>query len=192
MPPSPSELARKRRVVTNKVRRGGKRRHLTTSSSSEPKNVTPQQRVRQFPDEKLIVSNRKLFCRACREEVSLRSSSIRNHLKSEKHLDGKKKLAGREAREQDIANALRVHNAEERLKDETPPQQQQVYHVKVVTAFLRAAIPLNKLESFRDLLEESGYRLTDRRNMSDLVPFMLKQEQLQLCTEISGKFVCYF
>ena len=130
------------------------------------------------------MSNRKMFCRACREEVSLTEvSSIRNHLKSEKHLDGKKKLAGREAREQDIANALRVHNAEETLKGETLPQQQHVYRVKVVTAFLHAAIPMNKLESFRDLLEEGGYRLTDH------VPFILKQEQLQLHTEISSKFV---
>ena len=32
----------------------------------------------------------------------------------------------------------------------------------------------NKFESFRDLLEESGYHLTDRRNMSDLVPFIRK------------------
>ena len=186
--PKPSELARKRKVATN-YRRGGKRRCTTSSSSSEPKSVTPQQRVRQFPNEELVVSNRRLFCRACREEISLKSSSVRNHVKSVKHIDGKKKLAGKEAREQDIADALKIHNSKEHLKGETLPQQQQVFRVKVVTAFLRAAVPLNKLESFRDLLEEGAYRLTDRRNMSDLVPFILKQEQQQLHTEISGKFV---
>ena len=69
--PKPSELARKRKVATN-YRRGGKRRCTTSSSSSEPKSVTPQQRVRQFPNEELVVSNRRLFCRACREEISLK------------------------------------------------------------------------------------------------------------------------
>ena len=137
-----------------------------------------------------MVSNRRVFCRACREEVSLKSSSVRNHVKSVKHIDVNK-LAGKEAREQDIADALKIHTSKEHLKGETLPQQQQVFCVKVVTAFLRAAVPLSKLESFRDLLEEGAYRLTDRRNMSDLVPFILKQEQ-QLHTEISGKLCLLF
>ena len=62
-----------------------------------------------------------------------------------------------------------------------------MYRVKVVTAFLRAGIPLSKLASFRDLLEENAYRLTDRRHMFDLVPFILKREEEQICEEIAGK-----
>ena len=39
------------------------------------------------------------------------------------------------------------------------PDQQEVYPVKVVIAFLRAGIPLSKLDSFSDILEENTYHL---------------------------------
>ncbi len=50
----------------------------------------------------------------------------------------------------------------------------------VVTALLRAGIPLSKLDSFRDIIEENAYRLTDRRHMIGLVPFILKEEEAKI------------
>ena len=47
--------------------------------------------------------------------------------------------------------------------------EQRVYRLKVLKTFLRAAVPLSKLDAFRDLLEENSFHLTDRRHMSDLV-----------------------
>ena len=67
------------------------------------------------------------------------------------------------------------------------PEQQQVYRIKVVTAFLKAGVPLSKIESFRELLEENAYRLTDCRNMHDYVPFILKDEENRIRQEIEGK-----
>ena len=55
--PKPSALNRKRKVLTNRGR-GGKHRRASTSSSStcsEPKKVTPFQRVKEFPGEQLVV-----------------------------------------------------------------------------------------------------------------------------------------
>uniref|UniRef100_A0A1X7TYX4 Uncharacterized protein n=1 Tax=Amphimedon queenslandica TaxID=400682 RepID=A0A1X7TYX4_AMPQE len=40
-----------------------------------------------------------------------------------------------------------------------------------------AGVPFNKLDSFKELLEETGYRLTDKRFMLDLIPFVLKEEE---------------
>ena len=62
-----------------------------------------------------------------------------------------------------------------------------MYRLKVLKTFLRAAVPLSKLDAFRDLLEENMFRLTDRRHMSDLVPFIHTQEQAVIKAEISGK-----
>ena len=177
-----SELNQKRKVLSN---RGGKRRK-TSSASSEPKGVTPRQRVREFPGEHLTVSMGKLFCNACREEVSLKSSSVKNHIHSAKHTEGKTRLSKRDAREKDIAVALKAHNAETHLVGEKLPEAQQVFRVKVVTAFLRSAVPLSKLDNFKDLLEEGGYRLTDRHNLSDLIPFIQKKERECVLAEISG------
>ena len=53
---------------------------------------------------------------------------------------------------------------------ENLPEETQVFRVEVVTAFLRAAVPLSKMEHFREIFEESAYRLTDCRHIFDLVP----------------------
>ena len=149
--------------------------------------MSPSQRVKEHPGECLTVSNKQLFCRACREELSLISSVIHNHIKSAKHLAGKKRLSTTEKTEHDIAEALKASDQETHPVGETLPQDQRIYCVKFVTAFLRDAIPLNKLDSLQDLLEENGFRLSDRRHTSDIVPFIFSQEQARIKEEINGK-----
>ena len=164
----------------------GKRRSKG-SSVSDPKGIHLSKRVMEFLNEERKVFASKLFCSACRQEVGLKRSTIHNHVKSHKHVTSKSKLAMKKMQHQDIAEALEKHNEEVHLQGETLPEKQQVYRVKVVTAFLRAGIPLSKLDTFRDLFEESAYHLTDKRHMSDLVPFVLKQEEGRIRNEISGK-----
>ena len=110
-----------------------------------------------------------------------------NHIKSSKHRDGKVRLEKKEIRERDISKQLSHYNQQAHLIGETLPQATQVYRVKVVTAFLRAAVPLSKLEHFRELFEEGGYRLTNRRHTFDLIPFIQKQEVENVRNEISSK-----
>ena len=43
------------------------------------------------------------------------------------------------------------------------------------------------MELFRELFEENGYRLTDRRNVYDLIPFIQKCESHIISEEIKGK-----
>ena len=61
--------------------------------------------------------------------------------------------------------------------------------MKVVSTFLKAGVPLAKIEDFRSLLEENAYRLSDRRGMSDLVPFVLSEEKQKLRCELQDKKV---
>ena len=39
---------------------------------SDPKGVSPLDRVKAYPGENFTVSNSKLFCSACREEVAVK------------------------------------------------------------------------------------------------------------------------
>ena len=65
-----SSLNRKRKVyVAENLPLVGKRRKPYWCSS-EPRSVTPEQRVRGFPDEALVTSAKKLFCTACIEELA--------------------------------------------------------------------------------------------------------------------------
>ena len=137
----------------------------------------------------LVVSGGRLFCNACREELSTKRSVIVSHIKSEKHANGKAKLTEKSVHEKDIAKALIKYNEEVHLEGETLPVEQQVYRVKVVRAFLRAGVPLHKITSFRGILEENALRLTDRSHMSNFIPFILKEEQKLLCKEIENKHI---
>ena len=185
--PTPSDLHRKRKTKVNPP--CGKKRSTSSSSSSDPKRVTPIERVRQYPKEPFKVSNNRLFCYGCREEIKLKTTIISNHIKSKKHEMGKERLHVKEKREQDIAESLVRYNQKHHMCGETLPQNIQVYWVKVVSSFLRAGVPLSKVDSFRPLLEENGYRLTDRRHLFDVIPFILEEEEERLKKELLNKDV---
>ena len=184
--PNMSELSRKRKVTKNPPT--GKRR-ARSSCPSNPKGIKPQQRVKEYPTEPFIVSSSKLFCQGCREELPLKKSSISYHIKSTKHSDGKKRLEQRKVKDKDIAESLRKYNEEVHARGETLPEQQQVFRVKVVKTFLQADVPLSKVGHFRELLEETGHRLTDRRHLFDLIPFILEEEKQNIKLSIQGKWL---
>ena len=185
--PTVSSLSRKRSVHCNLPPSGKKRSSGTRKY--DPKSVSPAKRVSEFTGEELTASAGRLFCKACRETLSLKRSSIVNHIKSSKHLEGKKKLATKHAREMNIAHALKDYNENVHGKGETLPEEQQVFRVQVLTTFLKAGVPLAKLKFFRDILESGGSRLTDTRHMLDLIPFIQKQEATKIKDEISGQYV---
>ena len=111
------------------------------------------------------------------------------HIKSAKHERGKARLTCKEKRERNIAELLidydkATHPIGERLSGEV-----RVYRVKVVTTFLKAGVPLSKLDTFHELLEENVYRLSDSTNLYSLIPFIHQQEQASIQNEISEKNV---
>ena len=96
------------------------------------------------------------------------------------------RVSRKEARERDIADAFKTYNREAHLAGGTIPIDQQVYRIKVVTAFLHAGIPLAKIDSFRELLEENVTHLAGRRSLSDLIPFIHQEEIHRTKQEIAG------
>ena len=54
--PTCTELTRKRKIDCNPPPKGKRRRHARGEGSSEPKTVSPRQRVDQFPDQYLAVT----------------------------------------------------------------------------------------------------------------------------------------
>ena len=89
-----TELTRKRKIDWNPPPKG--KRRARGEGSSEPKIVSPRQRLNEFPNECLAVYGKegsKLFCNACREELSLRRNIVLNHVASRKHKCSQEKLA---------------------------------------------------------------------------------------------------
>ena len=67
----------------------------------------------------------------------------------------------KEAREVERAVAMKQYDDATDRKEETLPEEQCVYRVQVMKAFLRVGVPLAKLKYFRELVEEGVYRLTN-------------------------------
>ena len=186
-PPQKSDLARKRKIERPKTTGADKKRKSGASNLTDPKTVSPADRVKQFPGECLEVKHGKLFCVACREELSLKKSTVKNHLYSgNKHQDAKDRLAKKEARERDIADSLVAYDKAEQPAGTSVSMAERVYRVKVVENFLRAGIPLVKVDDLRALLEENGLKLTHSSHLADCIPLLLKQEKETLKNEIAG------
>ena len=155
--PTPSDLARKRRIPCNPPK-GIKKGKGTVAS--EPQNVSPHDRVKRIPDDHLSVVCGKLFCSACRENLSLKRSIITMHVQSTKHASGLERLASKEKRERTIAEMLKKYDQQVHPAGESLPESVRVYRIRMLSCFLKAGVPLN-MDNFRDILEEGAgaYRL---------------------------------
>ena len=78
--PTKSDLCRKRKVQSLKPTAVKKHHQPGPSNPTDPKGITAHSRLKEFPNEYLIVGNSKLFCSACREEIALKKSTITNHI----------------------------------------------------------------------------------------------------------------
>jgi len=65
----------------------------------------------------------------------------------------------------------------------------QVYHINVITTFPKNGVPLNKLDSFQELLEQHGTHLAGCSSLSDLILFVHQREIENISNEIEGKNV---
>ena len=70
------------------------------------------------------------------------------------------------------------------VQDSTLPMNERAFRVEVLEDFLKAGIPVYKVDKLRPLLEERGYRLTHSTNLRQYIPLILKKEVDQLKREI--------
>ena len=96
-----------------------------------------------------------MFCETCRDELSVKRSTLVNHIKSLKHVAAVKQLKEIKKREHDLAEMMRLRDKEVNLVVENLSMECRIFRIKVLTTFLKAEVALNKLDIFRPLLEES-------------------------------------
>ena len=166
-----------------------KKRHQSgTLNRTDPKGVAAHSRVKEFPNEYLIVRNGNLFCSACREEIAPKKSTIANHISSgEKHKKAKEALEKRQAREHNIAKLLKVYDQEVHPKGSTSVSMDA--RVYIVEQFLKSGIPMSKIDSLRPLLEEGSHRLTHSSHLSEYIPVIYSEEKKRIKHDIEARDV---
>lgn len=69
------------------------------------------------------------------------------------------------------------------------PESTRLYRIKVLETFLKAGVPLQKIDALGDVLESHGFSLSDSCNLRKLIPLILESEISQLKESIAGKQV---
>ena len=90
--------------------------------------------------------------------MSTKKRIVTTHFASKKNGNGSEKLKKSKLRDQTIMAALIAGNRTQ--KDSTLPITERTYRLEVVEEFLRAGIPIGKIDMLRSLLEKNGQRLT--------------------------------
>ena len=54
----------------------------------------------------------------------------------------------------------------------------RVFRIKVVKSFLKAGVPLAKVDCFREVFEESAFRLSHSSNLSQLILLFVNRSLL--------------
>uniref|UniRef100_A0A1X7V442 DUF4371 domain-containing protein n=1 Tax=Amphimedon queenslandica TaxID=400682 RepID=A0A1X7V442_AMPQE len=123
------------------------------------------------------------------DSIAINLNTVKNHVFSTKHKESNDKFQKGSTRDGDIVKALQKHDNQANPVGQTLPKDVRLYRIKVVMTLLKAGIPLAKIDTLRDLLEEKATRLTDTRHMYDLIPFVLDMEKDEIRSEIKDKNV---
>ena len=96
-----SDFARRRIVASHKGKNKTQRGPGKTSQkkSTSLKYVSVNARIREFKEEPFRKANGKLFCEACREEVSVKVRIIKRLVESSKQKSGKERLSQKKKRD---------------------------------------------------------------------------------------------
>ena len=98
--------------------------------------------------------------------ISSKKSVLKIHILSKKHQNGKKKLKKSKLKDQTIIEAFRREGSS---KDNTLPVEECAYRLEVFSEFLKAGIPIGKIDMLRSLLEKNSYRLTGSSHLGQYI-----------------------
>ena len=90
--------------------------------------------------------------------MSTKKSIVITHLASKKHGNGKDKMKKSKLKDQTIIESFRAGDRTQ--KDSTLLITERAYRLEVVEEFLRAGIPIGKIDMLRSVLEKNVQRLT--------------------------------
>lgn len=191
------KLARARKINAPPV--GQKKCTGCGVKKSDPKTMTPAQRVRDFPNEPFSVDNGKLWCKCCSQELALKKDTIKNHIQSIRHEEQKAARIASEKRHGEIAakTIAEVYAGKAQLGGSSLPISTQAHRISVCEAFLTDAIPFcvlrDPLGKLRQILEYNR-AILPLCEVAQYIPRLLDteiktvQEELRGCQAYSYSF----
>ena len=180
--PAPAAISRSRVLSKNTSLKP-----VAVRGEKKLKNKSILERVGEFRGQCLERRDGELFCGVWLEVLSQKKSSVKKHVDSKKHNHSVAKRKAEHKKQLCVSEALQKCD-EQRLKGESLPMKQRVYRMQVTEHFLKAGLPLSKVDDLRPVLEQK-FRLTSQTHLRKLIPTILEQEQQRLASEIKGRAI---
>jgi hAT family C-terminal dimerisation region len=191
-------------LSTHSLQRARKTRAVYEKRVKEPKykprktDLTPADRVRQYPQQYLIVdAKNQLFCTLCKWTCSRvwKKDAVGAHVRTKKHRKRKAKEDSKgEKMESDRSMDFYLKKSlkENGLAENTTAMDDELHmkRLKGIRAVLKSGVGINGLcsdngEELKDLLEEGlNIRMGEDRTLRDYIPVLLQAEFLQMCAEL--------
>ena len=159
-----------------------KKKKVAHGVSTKLVKLKPQQRIENFPDEMLSVSNGQLYCDSCHMTLSLKKIIVQDDISSDRHCRGKEARSAQELRQEKVLKAWDLY--QKRHADDLSgtglthavESARILARIEVMSVFLKAGIQLAKITHLRLLLEEGLARLTDESHLRTYIPFIQVKE----------------
>ena len=96
-----------------------------------------------------------------------------------------KSIAKSKKENQSIVQCLKKQD-KRNISGSTLPEEMRVFRFELRESFLRAGIPLSKIDDLRPFLEKHGHRLTASGHLSELIPSILEKEKEKVKSELQS------
>ena len=179
------------RSVSRSSKSKGKSRRISGGPSTKLKRVSPFERIKDFKGEYLTTSVGKLYCDACHVALSTKKSIVKTHVQSDRHKQAKEKLRKARAHQATLDASWKKYQQEHESTlpgtglSRATPDAEIMRRTHVVEAFLKAGVPLAKIDYLRPLLESGNLRLTHSSHLAQLIPFISSMELQRVKEEIA-------
>jgi hypothetical protein len=117
---------------------------------------------------------------------------LKNHLASNKHLISSRKRRESALKQTDLIAFVEQCQESDLLapgEGSKLDSKQVAFRLTVLDTFLSAGCSLGKIDACRDLLEHSGFALTDSSHMRQLIPVLMKNKLQTLTSMLDGRYV---
>ena len=174
-------------------RKAGARTPRGTVNGSHARNATSVSltaRIKQYPNDPLATSLRtsEVFCKCCRVNIQNIKSTIDTHVKSSHHVARKqqyRQVSAESIEQKSFLEEYYRDHADE--KGSSLSSDVHLERMRMVAAFMKAGIPLQKLDALRPTLERNGCCMTDSSHMRQYIPKLEEIEVQHLRQEVQGR-----
>jgi hypothetical protein len=125
--------------------------------------------LEKYPQETLKIDGNELFCEACAKPLINKGSTLKYHFAAASHAKAKVSFLARKSRQSQL---FQYYSSLAMAENRNAPANQQAWRYQVVSAFLEAGIPLEKvnISSLHELLESGHPKLGVSTTLADFIP----------------------